>query len=109
MKKSIIIMLAAVLCGSCSNSAIRSMESAEELVSANVVVYSPEEEFYLNEFYNFCLEIWGDKIPQNIKNDRIAVIKYCDYVLDPSGDVLCEMDGYEVIEKILWPNGFGNL
>lgn len=107
--KKLFIVVAAVLCVSCSTSSIQLMESVEETVSTNVVVYSPEEEFYLNEFYNFCLEIWGDKIPQNIKNDRIAVIRYCDSVIDSSGDVLLEMDGYEIIEKIIWPNGYNVL
>ena len=106
--KKLFIMVAAVLCVSCSSSSIQLMESVEETVSANQSVYTAEEEFYLQEFYNFCLEVWGDQIPQNIKKDRIETIKYCDSVIDPYGDVLCEMDGYEVIEKILWPNGYNN-
>ena len=71
------------------------------------VQYSPEIQKTIDNFYEFCIEIYSDKIPQSIINDKIAVIRYCD-ILDYSGDVIPEMDGYELIENILWPNGYGN-
>ena len=69
--------------------------------------YPPEIQNTIDEFYAFCIEIYSDRIPQSIVNDKIAVIRHCD-LLDYSGDVIPEMDGYELIEDILWPNGYGN-
>ena len=67
----------------------------------------------LDEIYKFCVESYGKELEKksyNLENptneEKIAVIKYCDYELD-QGDYICEMPEYDEIREILWPYGYG--
>ena len=97
-----ILLFCVSLTTSCTN-----YEEDFELPARKAAQYSPEIQKTIDIFYDFCIEIYSEQIPQSIINDKIETIRFCD-LLDYSGDVLLEMDGYELIEDILWPNGYGN-
>lgn len=81
--------------------------NVETPVKKSISMYPPEVQNAINTIYDACLMTYGDVIPKSIINDKIETIRFCD-ILDYSGDILLEMDGYELIEDILWPNGYGN-
>lgn len=69
------------------------------------VSYSAEITTIIDNLYDICVEIYGEDIPENIINDKLETIRFCDLVMDPHGDFICELDGYEDIYPILWPEG----
>ena len=75
------------------------------------IVYSEETQQCIENVYTFCLEIYGEEIPQSLiyipanTTQKIEVIKYCD-LLDKSGDVFPGWDDYDNIKNILWPDGY---
>ncbi len=86
------------------------IEEIEEQMAVKAM--SSEQMSSLNFIYKMCVETYGDELTSLVKSnptfdDKINVIRYCDYVLDKSGDFLMEFSEYDDIESILWPNGFG--
>lgn len=75
------------------------------------VEYNEETQQCIENVYTFCLEIYGEEIPQSLiytpanTIQKIEVIKYCD-LLDKSGDVFPGWDDYDNIKNILWPDGY---
>ena len=60
--------------------------------------------------YDFCLIRWEEDIPENLLRENnfeawLDVIRYCDQYFD-NGDVLCETNEYDIIEHLLWPDGY---
>ena len=80
------------------------------------IYLSESQQIALNAIYDFCVEAYSEELestnyagivnPSN--REKIAVVRYCEFRFDPSGDSFLEIDGYEDIEEILWPDGFGN-
>ena len=100
----------AVMTASCT-------EKSDSLFNEPEVIetrYTSEQMEYLREFYEFCLTFYIEQIPaymiteEPTTEDMISVVRYCD-LLDRSGDIFPEIDGYYEIKNILWPNGYGNL
>lgn len=112
MKKNIInhiFVIAALLSLSIIGASCAAQDDGLDLPEISKVPRYPSEiQTALEAVYNVCLAIWEDEIPQNIINDRISTIRYCD-LLDSSGDILPEMDEYDVIKDIIWPLGYGKL
>ena len=105
LKMILILFVLGICTTSCSQYADEDLFTASR---ATPMVYSEEISTTINTLYNICVEVYGEDIPQNIINDKLETIRFCDLVLDPYGDFVCELDGYELIEDILWPNGYGN-
>ena len=120
MRKAI-ILTAAVLCAvavsSCSDEteAMESVNARPAQIISDIYL-SESQQVALNAIYDYCVEAYSEELestnyagivnPSN--REKIAVVRYCEFRFDPSGDSFIEMDGYEDIEEILWPDGFGN-
>lgn len=120
MKKAM-FFTAAVLCAvavsSCSDEteAMESVSARPAQVVSDIYL-SESQQIALNSIYAFCVNAYSEELestkfsgivnPSN--SEKIAVVRYCEFRFDPSGDSFLEMDGYEDIEEILWPDGFGN-
>lgn len=119
MKK--IFILVAAFCAmnmSCTQD-FESFENAapqqEHICDEGADVCSPEEQAHIEAaivLYDMCLTAWSDDIPAEMLSGEpgyqtmIDVIRYCDFHFE-KGDLLCEMNEYETLVEILWPNGFG--
>lgn len=119
--KKVMIFTAAVLCAvavsSCSDEteAMESVSARPAQVVSDIYL-SESQQIALNAIYDYCVEAYSEELastnyagivnPSN--REKIAVVRYCEFRFDPSGDSFLEMDGYEDIEEILWPDGFGN-
>ena len=119
--RKVMIITAAVLCAavvsSCSDEteAMESVNARPAQIISDIYL-SERQQIALNAIYDFCVEAYSEELestnyagivnPSN--REKIAVVRYCEFRFDPSGDSFIEMDGYEDIEEILWPDGFGN-
>jgi len=101
--KKVFVLVAAVLCIGCSQHAEQLAEDVL-LESTEFHMYTPEQEFYINEIYSCCIAIWGSEIPSDLS--KVEAIRFCEVHFDPTGDIVSEIVGYEDIKDILWPNGF---
>ena len=107
--KIIVVLVLAISFNSCNNHKDEIEEIEEQMA---VKAMSSEQMSSLNFIYKMCVETYGDELTTLIKSnptfdDKINIIRYCDYVLDKSGDFLMEFSEYDDIASILWPNGFG--
>lgn len=105
--KSAFMLLFIFFITACSSSI--DFEEDFTVSQAAPVVYSMEINTTITTIYNICVEVYGESIPENIINDRIETIRFCDLVMDPTGDFVSEIIGYEDIKSILWPKGYGIL
>ena len=119
--KKVMFFAAAVLCAvavsSCSDEteAMESVNARPAQVVSDIYL-SKSQQTALNAIYDYCVEAYSEELEstnyagiENPSNrEKIAVVRYCEFRFDPSGDSFLEIDGYEDIEEILWPDGFGN-
>ena len=103
LKALLILLLFGFSVTSCTQYADEDLFTASQ---AAPIVYSEEISTTIDTLYNICVEVYGEDIPENILNDKLETIRFCDKIMDPYGDFVCELDGYENIVSLLWPNGF---
>ena len=69
----------------------------------------------LRKIYKVCLQCYSEELSARFGELKetesfekmLEVVRYCD-MLDTSGDFMPELDGYDEIAELLWPNGYGN-
>ena len=93
--KKIILAILTILLISCQAEIIKEETKYPENIEAAI-----------DAVYNCCINCF--EIPSEIIqfSSKIETIRFCDGVLDPYGDILCEMEEYDLIEKIIWPYGY---
>lgn len=69
----------------------------------------------LNWLYFNCAQKYAKEISavglvfENPTNEqKLQVIRFCDYFCDYTGKYVCEFPEYDDVREILWPNGFGD-
>ncbi len=111
MKKlflSLALIAGSLVCFSCADD-LEAQEKVETRSNLTII-----QQKALNYMYKFCVDNFSEELKQasydfeNPTNEeKISVIRFCDYCLDEKGDFLCEQSEYDEIREILWPNGFG--
>ena len=102
MKKTLLTLLLGSSLVGCS----LNEEIVPEVTETKKTSFSTSIQIIIDHIYDACMAWKGDELPSYIIKDKIAVIRFCD-LLDTSGDFVPELDGYENIKHILWPNGYG--
>lgn len=110
--KTMILFLFAILTISLNSCNNEFEEVEQEMLAKDITVISMEQQKSLDFIYNICIEVYSDQLTEYIKesptiDDKIKLVRYCDYVIDNNGDFLIEFSEYDDIEYLLWPNGYG--
>lgn len=111
MKK--ILVSVALVCAAFT--ACTTNQASEFETTAFVQQYDNSVLETLKEIYGICLECYSEELSARFGEltekesfeKMLEVVRYCD-MLDTSGDFMPELDGYDEIAELLWPNGYGN-